>query len=137
MKEKRGRGRPKKVGKWKYYIKTGAQWGNLGTAMVWNHTPIVKDTDTECKRAAQKFFESFHKNARRFGSLDEQGALDALIMELDGLREAQSAWEVDSFEGGPLYFEWKCAWGDQGDFRAAVEITRAKAQEDIKQGGVL
>jgi hypothetical protein len=130
-------GRPKKVGKWKYYIRTGGAFGNLGqTTPAWNKT-IVKDTDTECKRAAQKFFESFHKNARRFGSLDEQGALDALIMELDGLREAQSAWEVDSFEGGPLYFEWKCAWGDQGDFRAAVEITRAKAQEDIKQGGVL
>ena len=130
-------GRPKKVGKWKYYIKTGAQWGNLGTPLVWNSQPVVRDTDTECKRAAQKFFRAFQPNAKRFGSLDEQGSLNSLIMELDGLREAQAAWEVDSFEGGPLYFEWKCAWGDQGDFRAAIEITRAKAEQAATQGGLL
>lgn len=137
MPEKRGVGRPKKVGKWKYYIRTGGQYGNIGSAMAWNPQLIVKDTDTECKRAAQKFFEAFHKNARRYGSVDEQGALDALIMELDGLREAQSAWEVDSFEGGTLYFEWKCAWGEQGFFTAAIEITRAKAEQAVKQGGLL
>ena len=130
-------GRPKKVGKWKYYIKTGAQWGNLGTPLVWNHTPVIRDTDTECKRAAQKFFRAFQPNAKRFGTLDEQGSLNSLIMELDSLREAQSAWEVDSFEGGPLYFEWVCAWGDQGDFKAAIEITRAKAEQAVTQGGLL
>lgn len=137
MPEKRGRGRPKKVGKWKYYIKTGTQLGNIGAGIAWNRPTIVKDTDTECKRAAQKFFGAFQPNAKRFGSLDEQGALNSLIMELDSLREAQSAWEVDSFEGGPLWFEWECAWGDQGMFRAVVEITRAKPETVPQQGGLL
>jgi hypothetical protein len=131
-------GRPKKVGKWKYYIRTGGAFGNLGqTTPAWNKT-IVKDTDTECKRAAQKFFRAFqvpHKMA--LCTSDEVAALTNLIQDLDGLHEAQSAWEHDSFEAGPLFYEWACEWGGDGKFRAVCEITRAKATEDIKQGGLL
>jgi hypothetical protein len=139
MPEKRGRGRPKKVGKWKYYIKTGAIWGNLGmTQPAWNAKLIVKDTDTECKRAAQKFFESFQSSKHQaVMSLEERGKLTELIMDLDNLREAQAAWEVDSFEGGPLFYSWTCQWGEQGEFTACLEITRAKADQADQQKGML
>jgi hypothetical protein len=131
-------GRPKKVGKYKYYIRTGGAWGNLGqTTPAWNKV-IVKDTDTECKRAAQKFFRTFAAPQRRaLCTPAEVAALTELIQELDGLHEAQSAWEPDSFEAGPLYYEWECDWGNDGKFKAACEISRAKATEDIKQGGLL
>lgn len=131
-------GRPKKVGKYKYYIKTGGSWGNLGqTTPAWNAT-IVKDTDTECKRAAQKFFKAFQSPKHQaVATLAERNALTEVIQELDGLHEAQSAWEHDSFEAGPLWFEWSTEWGAQGTFKAVCEISRAKATEDIKQGGLL
>lgn len=139
MPERRGRGRPKKVGKWKYFIKTGAVWGNLGTSSVaWNRPTIVKDTDTEAKRAAQAFFEKFQAPKHAASCTQrERDALAELIMELDNLHEAQAPWEPDSFEAGALWFEWSFLWGDQGKFSAVVEITRAKAEDTIKTGGLL
>jgi hypothetical protein len=132
-------GRPKKVGKFKYYIKTGGAFGNIGQSQPHLAKTIVKDTDTETKRAAQKFFRAFQApNRMALCTSVEVAALTSLLQELDGLHEAQSAWEHDSFEAGPLYYEWRCAWGDSGgDFVAACEITRAKATGDNKQGGLL
>lgn len=140
MAEKRGRGRPPKKGKYKYHIRTGVIWGNLGmTQPAWNRPDVVKDTDTECKRAAQKFFQAFLKSAthRAVMSTQEQNDLTTLIQELDELHERQAPWEYDSFEGGELEFRWSCAWGDSGTFTAVARINRAAAVADVQPKGML
>jgi hypothetical protein len=137
---RRAVGRPPKVGKFKYLIRTGSRWGNLGQDKVaWTprSATIVKDTDTECKRAAQDFFRKFTKNARHFGTAAEQDALNEVISVLDSLRTAENEWDPDSFKDGQLYFEWSCLWGDQGTFTAALTIDRVAADKVPKQGGLL
>lgn len=131
----RKRGRPPKQGKWVYYVKTGSQFGNIGAGIGWNPT-VVKGTDTETKRAAQKFFRAFQKPMHLATCTQaEKDALVAVIQDLDALRERVADWEPSSFDH-ELEFRWTCAWGDQGTFSAVCRVTRAP-YESTKQGGML
>lgn len=133
----RKRGRPPKQGKWVYYVKTGTQFGNLGAGIGWNKPTLVKNTDTETKRAAQKFFRAFQKPMHLATcTLEEKNALVSVIQALDELRESVADWEPSSFEH-ELTFRWSCAWGDQGTFTAICVITRAPYETTVKTGGML
>ena len=85
----RKRGRPRKVGLWTYFLATG------------NPSSLVTktfDTDTEVKRAAQKFFASFEEHCRRYDNANYE-RLAGIRAELDALRDTDNDW---SFNRGPF-----------------------------------
>jgi len=103
----RGRGRPKKVGRYKYFLATG----NPKDMVVKTY-----DTDTEVKRAGQKFWKSFEEHTRFFEG-DNHSQLAAIRVELDELHErppgdfvpdvfANAGCQTDA-----LVWEMQFAWG--------------------------
>ena len=110
----RKRGRPPKVGRWKYWLRTGNP-SNLVTA--------VYDTDTEVKRAAQKFFNSFEESTRRFGTKDEQARLQNILIDLDTYCEKPDR------QNDRVTYRYSFEWGSAGTMTAVAIIDQAKPTE--------
>lgn len=103
----RGRGRPKKVGRFTYYLAAGNPRDMLTTTY---------NTDTEVKRAAQKFWKSFHDYCQVYDS-EGYDFIAKARQELEDLKEGNPYdMHGDSFAeaGSPetaLTWETKFSWG--------------------------
>jgi hypothetical protein len=111
------RGRPKIVGKYKYYLHLGDRQ---------NRNVIVKDTPTEVRRALAKFFEAMDGDARRYCTPEEYAGLRNVIMACDEIRD-------DDWDAGPVAFNWSFKWGGGSTMTVSAEVHRAPVeQEDVK-----
>lgn len=123
----RKRGRPKKVGKWKYVLTTGGRDPRNRVTQYYN-------TDTEVKRAAQKFYRSQEAAAWRYSTPAERAALAKIIVDLDGLFETNNEGSIFQHQ---LDYDWHTAWGDSGTLWACASIVRVKAEQEVRTNGLL
>jgi len=116
----RKRGRPKKVGIWLYHLRTGNP-ANLRTA--------VYNTDTEVKRAAQKFLSALTDHARIYHPTQYAQLID-IDSQIEKLTEpnTRQTWDASPYEGHATAddaFAWEVRF--PGGTTARCEIWRTKA----------